>query len=77
VKSQKNGTIDAEAVTRPTMRFTQVRTTEQIDLQAPHRLRDSSRTRPINQARAFCLEYGVAIRQRTSVRSAAGHRRRH
>ena len=55
VKSQKNDTIDAEAiaeaVTRPTMRFTQVRTTEQIDLQALHRIRDqlvSSRTRLIN-----------------------------
>lgn len=70
VKSQKNDTIDAEAiaeaVTRPTMRFTQVRTAEQIDLQALHRIRDqqiASRTRLINQMRAFCLEYGVAIRQ--------------
>src|SRR5665213_1504065 len=70
VKSQKNDTVDAEAiaeaVTRPTMRFTQVRTVEQIDLQALHRIRDqlvSSRTRLINQVRAFCLEYGVAIRQ--------------
>lgn len=74
VKSQKNDTIDAEAiaeaVTRPTMRFTQVRTTEQIDLQALRRIRDQlvrSRTRLINQARAFCLEYGVAIRQGTAV----------
>jgi transposase len=70
VKSQKNDTIDveaiAEAVTRPTMRFTQVRTAEQIDLQALHRIRDqlvSSRTRLINQMRAFCLEYGVTIGQ--------------
>lgn len=70
VKSQKNDTIDAEAiaeaVTRPTMRFTQVRTTEQIDLQALHRIRDqlvSSRTRLINQVRAFCLEYGITMRQ--------------
>lgn len=74
VKSQKNDTIDAEAiaeaVTRPTMRFAQVRTTEQIDLQALHRIRDqlvTTRTRLINQARAFCLEYGVAIRQGTGV----------
>jgi transposase len=74
VKSQKNDTIDAEAiaeaVTRPTMRFTQVRTTEQIDLQALHRVRDQligSRTRLINQVRAFCLEYGVAIRQGAGV----------
>jgi transposase len=70
VKSQKNDTIDAEAIAeavmRPTMRFTQVRTPEQIDLQALHRIRDqlvSSRTRLINQMRAFCLEYGVAIGQ--------------
>lgn len=74
VKSQKNDTIDAEAIAeavmRPTMRFTQVRSTEQIDLQALHRIRDqlvTSRTRLINQARAFCLEYGVAIRQGTGV----------
>ena len=74
VKSQKNDTIDAaaiaEAVTRPTMRFTQVRSTEQVDLQALHRIRDqliTARTRVINQARAFCLEQGVAIRQGTGV----------
>ena len=74
VESQKNDTIDAEAiteaVTRPTMRFTQVRTTKQIDLQALHRIRDQlarSRTRLITQARAFCLEYGMAIRQGTGV----------
>jgi transposase len=54
IMSQKNDTIDAdaiaEAVTRPTMRFTQVRTVEQVDLQALHRIRDqlvSSRTRLI------------------------------
>ena len=70
VKSQKNDTVDAEAiaeaVTRPTMRFTQVRTSEQIDLQALHRIRDqlvASRTGLINQMRAFCLEYGITIRQ--------------
>ena len=70
VKSKKNDTIDAEAiaeaVTRPTMRFTQIRTPDQVDLQALHRVRDqliSSRTRLINQMRAFCLEYGLAIRQ--------------
>jgi transposase len=69
VKSNKNDTLDAEAiaeaVTRPTMRFVQVRHTEQVDLQALHRSRDmmvSTRTRVINQMRAFCLEYGVAMR---------------
>ena len=70
VKSHKNDTIDAaaiaEAVTRPTMRFVQVKQPEQVDLQSLHRIRDQmvgSRTRLICQMRAFCLEYGVAIRQ--------------
>lgn len=70
VKSNKNDTIDAaaiaEAVTRPTMRFVEVKTPEQSDLQALHRIRDQlvgSRTRLICQMRAFCLEAGVAIHQ--------------
>lgn len=70
VKSNKNDVIDAEAiaeaVSRPTMRFVGVRSTNQIDLQALHRIRSqlvSSRTRTINQIRAFCLEYGIAMRQ--------------
>ena len=44
VKSNKNDIIDAEAiaeaVTRPTMRFVEVRSPEQIDRQALHRVRD-------------------------------------
>ncbi len=70
VKSNKNDTIDAaaiaEAVTRPTMRFVEVKTTERVDLQALHRIRDqmvTNRTRLVCQMRAFCLEYGVAIHQ--------------
>ena len=70
VKSNKNDTIDAaaiaEAVTRPTMRFVEVKNVEQVDLQALHRIRDqmvTNRTRLICQMRAFCLEYGVAIHQ--------------
>jgi|TARA_R110001592_G_scaffold360970_1_gene670475 transposase len=69
VKSNKTDAVDAaaiaEAVTRPTMRFTQVRTPEQVDLQALHRIRDrlvGQRTGLMNQARAFCLEYGLAMR---------------
>lgn len=69
VKSNKNDIIDAaaiaEAITRPTMRFVQVKHCEQVDLQALHRSRDllvTTRTRLINQMRAFCLEYGVAMR---------------
>jgi transposase len=44
VKSNKTDTVDAaaiaEAVTRPTMRFVEVRTAEQVDLQALHRVQD-------------------------------------
>lgn len=47
VKSNKSDIIDAEAiagaVTRPTMRFVEVRTSDQIDVQALHRVRG---TRP-------------------------------
>jgi transposase len=70
VKSNKSDIIDAaaiaEAVTRPTMRFVEMRSTDQIDLQALHRVRDrlvAHRTRLISQMRAFCLEYGIAIHQ--------------
>lgn len=74
LKSNKNDTLDAEAiaeaVTRPTMRFVEVKAVEQIDTQALHRARDQMvmhRTRLISQMRAFCLEYGVAIRQGAGV----------
>lgn len=57
IKSNKTDTVDAaaiaEAVTRPTMRFVEVRTPEQVDLQALHRIRDrlvGQRT-ALNQAR--------------------------
>lgn len=74
VKSNKNDMIDAaanaEAITRPTMRFVEVKSTEQVDIQALHRIRDQmvrNRTRLICQMRAFCLEHGVAIRQGAGV----------
>jgi transposase len=70
VKSNKNDTIDAaaiaEAVSRPTMRFVEIKTPDQVDIQALHRIRDQmvrNRTRLICQMRAFCLEHGVAMRQ--------------
>lgn len=55
----------AEAVTRPTMRSVEVRTPDLIGLQALHRIGDrlvGQRTAPMNQARAFCIEYGLAMR---------------
>lgn len=74
LKSNKNDTLDAEAiaeaVTRPTMRFVDIKSVEQVDVQALHRARDmmvTQRTRMISQMRAFCLEYGVAIRQGAGV----------
>ena len=69
VKSNKNDTVDAtaiaEAVSRPTMRFVQVKHHEQVELQFLHRSREllvSTRTRLINQMRAYCLEFGIGLR---------------
>ena len=69
-KGQKNdfndGEAIAEAVQRPTMKFVAVKTVDQLDLQALHRVRErlvSQRTGIINQIRAFLLERGVAVRQ--------------
>ncbi len=48
------------------MRFVATKTTEQLDLQALHRVRErlvSQRTGIINQIRAFLLDRGVAVRQ--------------
>ena len=69
-KGQKNDFNDAEAIAeavqRPTMKFVAVKTVDQLDLQALHRVRErlvSQRTGIINQIRAFLLERGVAVRQ--------------
>jgi transposase len=69
-RKQKNDFNDAEAiseaVTRPTVRYVALKTPEQLDLQALHRVRErlmSHRTGVINQIRAFLLERGIAIRQ--------------
>jgi transposase len=69
-KGQKNDFRDAEAIAeavqRPTMRFVAIKSIEQLELQALHRVRQrliSQRTRIINQIRAFLLERGIAVRQ--------------
>jgi transposase len=69
VKAQKNDYLDAEAIAeavqRPTMRFVPLKTVDQLDLQALHRLRCrlvARRTGVINQLRAFLLERGVTAR---------------
>jgi transposase len=68
VKTNKNDFIDAaaiaEAVTRPTMRHIPIKSTEQLDLQTLHRVRDRlvhQRTGLISQIRSFLLEYGVVL----------------
>jgi transposase len=69
-KGQKNDFRDAEAIAeavqRPTMKFVATKTTDQLDLQALHRVRErfvSQRTGITNQIRAFMLERGIAVRQ--------------
>jgi transposase len=66
VKSNKNDFIDAEAIAeavdRQNMRFVPIKTDDQLDLQALHRVRDrlmARRTSVINQIRAFLLERGM------------------
>jgi transposase len=66
VKSNKNDFVDAEAIAeaveRKNMRFVPIKTDDQLDLQAIHRVRDrliARRTAVINQLRAFLLERGM------------------
>ena len=62
VKGQKNDYNDAEAIAeaalRPNLRTVREKTQDQLDLQAPHRVRSrlvSRRTATINQIRAFLI----------------------
>jgi len=66
VKAQKNDDRDAEgiaeAASRPTMRFVELKSEEQLDIQSLHRVRSrlvAERTNLINQLRAILLERGV------------------
>jgi transposase len=70
VKAQKNDDRDAEgiaeAATRPTMRFVELKSQEQLDMQTLHRSRDrlvGERTALINQLRAILLERGIVAPQ--------------
>jgi transposase len=56
----------AEAVQRPATRCVPVKSDDQLDLQALHRVRSrliSERTAVINQIRGFLLEHGIPVRQ--------------
>jgi len=66
VKSNKNDANDAEAICealgRPSMRFVAVKTIEQQDIQAVHRVRSGlieQRTAKVNQIRGLVAEYGL------------------
>ncbi len=68
LKSNKNDFLDAEAiaeaVARKNMRFVPIKTDDQLDLQALHRVRDrlvQRRTAVINQIRGFLLERGIVF----------------
>jgi transposase len=64
--TSENALAVAEAVPRPTTRFAQPKSNEQLDLQALHRVRSrlvSQRTAVINQIRSFLLERGITVRQ--------------
>ncbi len=78
VKSNKNDANDAEAIceamSRPNMRFVEVKSVEQQDIQATHRVRSeliSHRTAKGNQIRGLVSEYGlVAAQQMQALRTA-------
>ena len=65
-KSNKNDFKDAEAIAeavrKENMRFVQIKTQEQLDIQAMHRVRDrlvQRRTALINEIRGFLLDRGI------------------
>jgi len=68
VKSNKNDRNDAEAICeavgRPSMRFVPPKSTEQLEIQAVHRIRQrvvANRTRLVNQVRGLLGEHGVVV----------------
>jgi transposase len=70
IKAQKNDDRDAEGIAEaarcPTMRFVELNTQEQLDIQTLHRSRDrlvAERTALINQLRAILLERGIIVPQ--------------
>jgi transposase len=70
LRSQKNDFLDAEAIAeavqRPRMRFVPIKTREQLELQALHRVRDrlvARRTAVSNQIRGLLVEHGIVMRK--------------
>ena len=78
VKSNKNDANDAEAVceamSRPNMRFVTVKSIDQQDIQATHRIRAelmTQRTAKANQIRGLVAEYGLVAAQHLRALRAA------
>ena len=74
VKGNKNDANDAEAICeavgRPNMRFVPIKTVEQQNVQALHRIRTElvrQRTAKVNQIRGLLGEYGIVARQGVAV----------
>src|SRR5664279_3444143 len=68
VQTNKSDFLDAEAIAeavqRPRMRFVPIKTEEQLDLQALHRVRERwvmRRTAVVNQIRGLLLERGLTL----------------
>lgn len=68
--TQKNDFLDAEAIAeavqRPRIRTVPIKTREQLELQAMHRVRDrlvSRRTAVSNQIRGLLVEHGITLRK--------------
>src|SRR5690348_15734595 len=68
VQTNKSDYIDAEAIAeavqRPRMRFVPIKSEEQLDLQALHRVRERwvmRRTAVVNQIRSLLLERGLTL----------------
>jgi transposase len=68
VQTNKSDYLDAEAIAeavqRPRMRFVSIKTEEQLDLQALHRVRERwvmRRTAVVNQIRSLLLERGLTL----------------
>jgi transposase len=68
VQTNKSDYIDAEAIAesvqRPRMRFVPIKTEEQLDLQALHRVRERwvmRRTAVVNRIRSLLLERGLTV----------------
>src|SRR3546814_4817022 len=74
VRAQKNDDNNAagiaEAATRPTMRFVELKSQDRLDLQTLHRARSrlvAARKTLVNQLRAILLERGYVFRQGRKV----------